>query len=217
MYKCIFENTVYDYLIMPNIILYTGEVLYNKEELSMNEDFDFNKVKKHHIEDEYTIDLPTIVRRNLTNTVNIRDIVDPVILKLFEKYGKKKRYSYPNIGQCLGSIRFNGGHSICIDDDLAQKLEDFGFDYHEEMGYEFNFSDDDYRLKLFDAVITVLTDGRITTCKDDDIMIEYYVSPDKGYIIINPTYFPDNEKIINPKYMKQPIICFTGLVDYSKY
>jgi hypothetical protein len=98
MYKCIFENTVYDYLIMPNIILYTGEVLYNKEELSINEDFDFNKVKKHRIEDEYTIDLPTIVRRNLTNTVNIRDIVDPEILKLFEKYGKKKRTSYPNIG-----------------------------------------------------------------------------------------------------------------------
>jgi hypothetical protein len=64
----------------------------------LNEDFDFNKVKKSNVEDDYTIDTPTILRNTLTQTVNIRNIVDPEILKIFERNGKKKRYSYPNIG-----------------------------------------------------------------------------------------------------------------------
>jgi hypothetical protein len=186
----------------------------------LNEDFDFNKVKQSNVEDEYTIDAPTILRNSLTKTVNIRNIVDPVILEMFERNGKKKRYSYPNIGQYLGNIRYNGGRSECIEDDLKQKLEDLNFDDHEEMGYEFDFSEDDYRLKLFDAIITILTNGSITSCKDDGVMIEYYVSPDKGYIILNPTYYDnindENETIGGHTYMGQSIICFTGLVDYRK-
>jgi hypothetical protein len=120
----------------------------------------------------------------------------------------------------LGNIKFRGGRSECIEDDLKYKLEDLGFADYEEMGYEFDFSDNDYRLKLFDAVINVLTDGTITSCKDDGVMIEYYVSPDKGYIILNPIYLcninDESEMLGGKTYKGQPIICFTGLVDYRK-
>jgi hypothetical protein len=71
-------------------------MIYNKRKI--NEDFDFGKIKGHRIEDDYTIDAPTILRNSLTQTVNIRNIIDPVILEMFEQNGKKKRYSYPNIG-----------------------------------------------------------------------------------------------------------------------
>lgn len=193
-------------------------MIYNKRKI--NEDFDFGNIKKSNIEDDYTIDAPIILRNSLTKTVNIRNIVDPEILKIFEKYGKKKRYSYPNIGQYLGNILFNGGRHECIEDDLAQKLVDLGFDDYNEMGYEFDFSDDDYRLKLFDAVINVLTDGEIISCKDDGVAIQYYVSPDKGYIILNAMYLynihDESETLGGKTLMGQPIICFTGLVDYSK-
>jgi hypothetical protein len=43
------------FISLPNIIFYTGEVLYDKDQI-LNEDFDFNKVKKSRIEDDYTID-----------------------------------------------------------------------------------------------------------------------------------------------------------------
>jgi hypothetical protein len=37
------------FISLPNIIFYTGEVLYTNQNESMNEDFDFNKVKSKNI------------------------------------------------------------------------------------------------------------------------------------------------------------------------
>jgi hypothetical protein len=69
--------------------MYTGEVLYNKKMLlSMNEDFDFNKIKKHDIQDEYEINYVRI--RNKISDLNL----DPkdILYNLYNKYSIKKKY-----------------------------------------------------------------------------------------------------------------------------
>jgi hypothetical protein len=48
--KFILSSDRSEFKVLPIMFLYTGDVLYNKEQLlSMNEDFDFNKVKSKNI------------------------------------------------------------------------------------------------------------------------------------------------------------------------
>jgi hypothetical protein len=95
---------------------------------------------------------------------------------------------------------------------------DYRFDINDDIGFEYtcDYSENDYRLNLFDTIITVLTDGKITSCKEEGVSIEYYVSPDKGYILLYANYDDPNEENATGRYEGQPIICFTGLVNYSK-
>jgi hypothetical protein len=118
--------------------MYTGDVLYDKEQLlSMNEDFDFNKVKEHHIEDEYEID-PVMVR----NTISDLNL-DPVNLlyNLYNKYSIKKKYLKHKIlkDPLVGTYYINHTNltEICIENVqefwsavFPNKLKKLGFTHY---------------------------------------------------------------------------------------
>jgi hypothetical protein len=113
------------FVMLPHMIFYTGEVLYNKEKLSMNEDFDFNKVNKHHIEDDYEISPENI--RLLNSNISFNLILNKKfhftadIKKCFNTRNNYKDISNDDI-HILNAGKY--GKIMCIDKVINKVSED---------------------------------------------------------------------------------------------
>jgi hypothetical protein len=205
-------------------------MIYKNTTYKLNEDFDFGKVKSKRIEDDYYIN-PKLLRKILSKSCNIIDIIDPKILELFPMdITKADIRQYPNIGQCFGIIENQvfGYNNSYVQNDMGGWygwLESIMFNLkftEYEMSVEEAVNNIEYG-NMFIDMLNILTEGQYS--KDSKRItsnsITWWESPDRAYIVVEYLYYNYEDKPVKfigcHDFDCGSFICFTGLNDLSDY
>jgi hypothetical protein len=187
----------------------------------LKEDFDFSKVKKHDIQDEYEFS-SSFIRTQINSDYDLNEILNKQY-SFNIKNASEKGY-YDIIGQCYyNKTKSLESQSIIVPEEFRTQIKN--------IIKILNNLDNDFNMLLASIICWWLNMESIDDLKDIMLSdektyqtdyIEYWVSEDNGIIIVTDVeslckfgYYV-NKRFIDNYANKRFIVCYTGKVDYSK-